>query len=1578
MIDARSDEQRVMQSNMRSDPRLARAALAVGVSLLGFRTLQAFYFFVSEIPSEAFLDARAGMLVSWQRAAAIGSPDPEWPKWMERARNANVMDSPMGTLLGVLARAVSSDGSESRWPDISETTARWRAPLKWYPYGAKTTEEWTRAADAVRRLAREVVPYLPDFVSERQHTDVRYVGLCRAGASTSFDKVQTEDVAAFRQVTQDAERSGVNLADFRVFLAGLVLTGGLRTVRQRARAFGVAQRVYGSVERAAPPTNVKLLGAYEDLPAHLGRDKWTQWVRGVAADLSDVAKKRLAAGSESEALELLDLIADTPIEQGLGASGQLLAELSRFLRHLCFDIPAYPGDAASLHSTIRNSLPSTVAALVPADSSVRAYLAAAETGSWADATRALFAAMGDEAARGVFAGAVDETLVGIVRASKLPADLRLDAERLYKESSGCNQKRSIIKRCKIVESYGDGKPSDRTALLVDFRDRFVENLRKKLGASRDATTRGMHVRAVHDRFDAELKRFEKLPRPSGASLDEYFSFVKKVMYSIDRISVVRVVLTMRTFFGSPDVDRMALESARSVLPLKAASDTEWCGVLEQLTMPALPDGRRELAGPFYSLMLNGVGIKDTVTSCVMDVIETVAAVVNSPPQRREDVPHYIFSAYGLSGTGKTRTLLSGDKDTSYRSVLQTIIDGLDPDDLQTRGIRIHVGVMDVYGEIRDRGRELGTGRAEKDCIKRSGENARSFPELVPRSHCVTYDWPALLLHESARGLEEGWSHRTHATSVPVQHGFIDDVPIKTLPAGIQALTTAKKSYSFGDPDCPTPAMHVRRTPNNPESSRAHTAVALRILDVRDEAAPVDIARITLLDMAGAEDVDTIQNEYFETRHVRSWRLIGAKSASATTGLDVREKLQALLLCETPAETGRLLNRGFDLLDDKNKVRKLVTGVFEDAMGECRFEETPSDQSQLHVPRLESWVELYEDNDFMRELVADVFRCPPMGPQIARLRISWLVLCQATHAIAEFRRRYRSCRVHAVLSALCELKKGKSDHQPFLRQVSPSFESRMIYVTDDQRVLTLYKHTLNFVFVSGNESLTRNRRIFVKDRLAEMLASKPVNPSSRVGRAIQELKTFCAVDRERIDKERPPQTPSRGFSVQQPQRETEGLPKRPYLVFRWGTGSVSVSQYEQGLDRGELIQRFVDMAIVLCLILSTNEHSKDGIVFRQKDKAGKWIINMDPLNKMVEKSSFVAESLVDASWRATFDPLLALPSKPTKPGEKYQQFPDDDALPFVRSATARMGERVDNQLLRLIRGNITQMDDIKSALGPRTDECLREVKTFPQDARVRLESSGWLRTLLSPLPDPAILVEEEEGGQPERYDTLSCDMAKLQAVDKDLSLTMDAAKTQKDEYCVALEAMKNVHFPLRYQGLYIKQTIAELQEFVKNLASNGSQPAESPFEPAPWITSMLGLHESGSGHPLSHNLKFVQFVAVRTDFNMAGDEKLDTPIKRDQRKGFLDSVEFARRLNPLDPMSRTARAPVSDTPMPKWDDNTTSLVAQPLNRDRTPSPTPTARGKTTPAASPAKNSKASSPKPVSASRSATKPAGVKRT
>jgi hypothetical protein len=332
----------------------------------------------------------------------------------------------------------------------------------------------------------------------------------------------------------------------------------------------------------------------------------------------------------------------------------------------------------------------------------------------------------------------------------------------------------------------------------------------------------------------------------------------------------------------------------------------------------------------------------------------IATPISAAVSNAGRVRHHIYSATGVSGSGKTFALLKsapGKGSSVMERVALSLKNGI-AELAKTYGegsIRLKVRVADIYGERADDDAEcesegvdasLAAGKLfvyDPDALKLPGANATAATLASPGR-----------VRDEYKDLED-----------PAYMGPI-----------VSNLTELKLRTNFGDEAAGQHRFHIRETPNNPESSRAHMMITA-LLETKDG---VPLGKISLLDMAGTEDVAAIQSSYFGTSHIVKKTLM-----QGTTSIRFEDNIRSRIARSIDAFRSNVGN------DAIRSVLAVLTQTMNKVSAKMNVVSTKDLHETASVIVPGPWIALLGSrSEYMRAEVTRVLECPPDIPAIVSL------------------------------------------------------------------------------------------------------------------------------------------------------------------------------------------------------------------------------------------------------------------------------------------------------------------------------------------------------------------------------------------------------------------------------------------------------------------------------------------------------------------------------------------------------------------------------------------------------------------
>ena len=538
-------------------------------------------------------------------------------------------------------------------------------------------------------------------------------------------------------------------------------------------------------------------------------------------------------------------------------------------------------------------------------------------------------------------------------------------------------------------------------------------------------------------------------RVPPAKNEELFDALKGLLEAaydiIDALSSVRVVVCFRETFDKEATKE--LSEARTAMAKRTTAKMIEGNDVSQAATDRLNNATLNTpicnvrAGPFFAVTKRSEEAMSEITSDLMRLWKKMVPTPKSPDKSPEHI-HQVYAAYGLSGAGKTHVLLNPcERGGSASSVLQSIVNFLHGYVNNKAIDTIDVTYTDVYGETMDV--EGLDGSSDKSDICRGQNerlNGRDTWESTEKYLITVKDDLSLQI-----GLARG------GNAPPLRITRDNAGALTKLPGAVQAYTTRKlfnnlRNKSGGETHH---RFHVRATPNNKESSRCHAVLTFWVKPAERKSG---MMKISLVDMAGAENVNAIQDAYYQSvvvpKIVRDKRgdlqedlhqalnaggnMEWASFLRLATPNPERNNFQATAMNKNPDAIRRSNLQTYDKnyqSEDKHKTRWLAARyAVDEEMAKAVYEPITEALAGLRVskdandkvlgPKPEAWKNLYdgmtsvrgqcandpsaqEDMDEFSAALDDcraVVECPPETNLIAQCLLTCLSLVNMVHQI----------------------------------------------------------------------------------------------------------------------------------------------------------------------------------------------------------------------------------------------------------------------------------------------------------------------------------------------------------------------------------------------------------------------------------------------------------------------------------------------------------------------------------------------------------------------------------------------------
>ncbi len=403
------------------------------------------------------------------------------------------------------------------------------------------------------------------------------------------------------------------------------------------------------------------------------------------------------------------------------------------------------------------------------------------------------------------------------------------------------------------KDFDEEKPKLASLTLADVYTKTLlvmnQHVDRVIKEQLECTTMSTN-KVIKDKCD-KLEHYKAgLANQKDMSPENIIDLIDRHIHEIDSVFPVRVMINFRTKFTEGDTKynvksydaKTKAQSADTVKTNSLSSENvKYLVGTERddgysfalVTNTFEPEGNIQNYGPFYKIVMNGNGIN------VENDMRTLFENAKTQPM------HFLYSAYGYSGSGKSYTLLNN---TAKKAVFNTILSEVKTQYDQKQNFTVQFVVYDLYGEMTvDSELSPKTYTPKKEKVTAFKYDGNSI------NHVTVLDKPKVEATDFGSFSE---NVKACAFTVPIEHDFTSKV------ANIYELINSyrEKTNFSGDPIIQEP--HIRATPNNPSSSRSHLFIDTYILSKEDE--PKVLGKLTVMDMAGTEDVQKIKKDYYQT------------------------------------------------------------------------------------------------------------------------------------------------------------------------------------------------------------------------------------------------------------------------------------------------------------------------------------------------------------------------------------------------------------------------------------------------------------------------------------------------------------------------------------------------------------------------------------------------------------------------------------------------------------------------------------------------------------------------------------------
>ena len=359
------------------------------------------------------------------------------------------------------------------------------------------------------------------------------------------------------------------------------------------------------------------------------------------------------------------------------------------------------------------------------------------------------------------------------------------------------------------------------------------------------------------------------------------------------------------------------------------------------------------------------------------------------------ITHQVYTAYGLSGSGKTHALVS-----SAHGFLKCVVGQLASLMQQNPSVKITFGVKDIYGE-----HVVGQTPSGQLASDFDSECLAAWKIANPNAAPIDLERATLWSFSNGETWQDTDFQQGEELDVSYMQMVTDVNALELIPDRCVNLATHKKRTNLRKTEGGMHRYHVRTTPNNDESSRAHTVLRFVVAD----AVGRTLGRVSLIDMAGAEDVDAIQSAYY---HKVQSKMVVKEVPAITRTKPVYPSLKLLV-------EGLLMD---DVLkNEKIQTVQTFTKLWKPAVRQIKFKVV---DQEYNVANVGAWRQLRDSlrDDEDKKDCTRVIRCPAPTENIVDLIEGYCDMLDA------------KCRILEVLTALTTRENGVLKLQYFSKNL----------------------------------------------------------------------------------------------------------------------------------------------------------------------------------------------------------------------------------------------------------------------------------------------------------------------------------------------------------------------------------------------------------------------------------------------------------------------------------------------------------------------------------------------------------------
>ena len=343
-------------------------------------------------------------------------------------------------------------------------------------------------------------------------------------------------------------------------------------------------------------------------------------------------------------------------------------------------------------------------------------------------------------------------------------------------------------------------------LIEQKIENLIDNIKKKYTIKNSIGEKGKEIKISINR---EINQLKKLKCDNTQFFSKFNTFNEKAFKYYLSYFPVKNIINLSTFVGGDENSKEQIQ-ANNLLSSIDAKGQKLGKIMESIALQTTS------YGPFYKILHTGhideekkdeQGEETKINKKYHDITEEFNNLFSG-----DDIDHIIYAGYGFSGSGKTYTLLEKSNDNSILKQIERL--------LKENKIEYKIEPYSRYAE-----------KFDNDCNDTISEYYKDYT-----------DGNLLTITEKFQDYK---SWKTNKQNISISD-YIENINEKRK----QKTIGAEKNLF---------RTSIRATSFNPESSRSHLFVDIKFTNKQNKQKV-----ITLLDMAGNEDVNVLQEQYFTT------------------------------------------------------------------------------------------------------------------------------------------------------------------------------------------------------------------------------------------------------------------------------------------------------------------------------------------------------------------------------------------------------------------------------------------------------------------------------------------------------------------------------------------------------------------------------------------------------------------------------------------------------------------------------------------------------------------------------------------